>query len=107
MSSVPGSAISIADGEITIDAELLASKLGLSAALLKAEMRKGIVSGVAETGINEDVGCARLTFRYRSRAWTVVVEPDGNLVESIASAAKALPVNTDRLSLSDFVRSSS
>jgi hypothetical protein len=42
MSSVPGSAISIADGEITIDAELLAFKLGLSAALLKAEMRKGM-----------------------------------------------------------------
>jgi len=107
MSSVPGSAISIADGEITIDAELLASKLGLSAASLKAEMRKGIVSSVAETGINEDVGRTRLTFRYRSRAWTVVVDPDGNLVKSIAPASKALPANTARLSLSDFVRSSS
>ncbi|MFT5448252.1 MAG: hypothetical protein ACI9DC_003434 [Gammaproteobacteria bacterium] len=107
MSSVPGTAISIADGEITIDAELLAPKLGLSAAVLKAEMRKGIVTSVAETGINEDVGRTRLTFRYRSRAWTVVVEPDGNMVDSIASAATALPVNTDRLSLSDFVKNSS
>ena len=96
MSSVPGSAISIADGEITIDAELLASKLGLSAALLKAEMRNGIVSSVAETGINEDVGRTRLTFRYRSRAWTVVVDPDGNLVESIAPAAKSAPVESNR-----------
>ena len=83
MSSVPGSAISIADGEITIDAELLASKLGLSAASLKAEMRKGIVSSVAETGINEDVGRTRLTFRYRTRAWTVVIQPDGTVVERI------------------------
>ena len=107
MNSVPGSAISIADGKITIDADLLASGLGLSAALLKAEMRKGMVSGVAETGINEDVGRTRLTFRYGSRAWTVVVEPDGNLVESIAPARKALPANTGRLSLRDFVRSSS
>ena len=107
MSAVPGSAISIAGGEITIAAVLLASKLGLSVALLKAEMRKGIVSGVAETGINEDAGRTRLTFRYGSRAWTVVVEPDGNLVESIARAAKALPANTGRLSLSNFVRSSS
>jgi len=49
MSPVPASAITIADGEITIDAELLAPKLGLSAALLKAEMRKGIVYSVAET----------------------------------------------------------
>ena len=107
MSSVPASAITIADGEITIDAELLASRLGLSAASLKAEMRKGIVFSVAETGINEDIGRTRLTFRYRSRAWAVVVDPDGNLVESIAPAPKALPANTSRLSLRDFVRSSS
>ena len=107
MSPVLGSAISIADGEITIDAELLASKLGLSAASLMAEMRKGIVYSVTETGINEDVGRTRLTFRYRSRAWTVVVDPGGNLVESIAPVAKASSGNTDRLNLIDFVRSSS
>ena len=107
MSSVPGSAISIANGEITIYAELLASKLGLSAASLKAEMRKGIVSSVAETGHNEDVGRTRLTFRYRSRAWTVVVDPDGSLVESIAPAPKALAANTGRLSLIDFVGTAS
>ena len=56
MSPVPASAITIADGEITIDAELLAPKLGLSAEALKAEMRKGNVHSVAETGINEDAG---------------------------------------------------
>ncbi len=83
MSSVPGSAISIADGEITIDAELLASKLGLSAAALKAEMRKGSIDSVAEAGIDEDAGRTRLTFRYRTRAWTAVVEPDGTVVERI------------------------
>ena len=83
MSSVPGSAISIADGEITIDAELLAPKLGLSAANLKAEMRKGSIDSVAEVGTNDDAGCTRLTFRFRARAWTVVVEPDGSVVERI------------------------
>ena len=107
MSPVPGSAISIADGEITIDAELLASKLGLSAASLVVEMRKGIVYSVTETGIDEDVGRTRLIFRYRSLAWTVVVDPDGSLVESTAPVAKALPANTDRLNQIDFVRSSS
>ena len=105
MTSVVRSLISIADGEITIDAELVASKLGLSADTLMTEMRKGIVYSCTETGIDEDVGRTRLTFRYRSRAWTVVVE--GNLVESIAPVAKASPANTDRLNLIDFVRSSS
>ena len=77
MSPVPASAITITDGEITVNGELLAPKLGLSAEALKAEMRKGIVSSVAETGIDEDAGRTRVTFRYRTRAWTVVVEPDG------------------------------
>jgi len=44
MSPVPAAAITIADGEITVDAELLAPKLGLSAEALRAEMRKGNVS---------------------------------------------------------------
>jgi len=107
MKSVPGSAISIADGKITIDADLLASGLGLSEALLKAEMRKGVVSGVTEIGIDEDVGRTRLTFRFHTRSWTVAIEHDGNLVESIAPAARSLPANTDKLSLHDVVRSSS
>jgi len=107
MSPVPGSAISIADGEITIDAALVASKLGLSADALKVEMRKGIVYSVTERGIDEDVGRTRLTFRYRSREWIVVVDPDGNLIESVAPAPKALPAKTGRLNLIDFARGSS
>ena len=96
MRPVPASAITIADSEITVDAELLAPKLGLSVEALKAEMRKGNVSSVAETGIDEDAGRTRVTFRYRTRAWTVVVEPDGTLrdrlsimlVESLAPAGR-------------------
>ncbi len=115
MSSHQTAAITIVNGEITVDAELLAPKLGLSAAALKAEMRKGIVSSVAETGINEDAGRTRVTFRYRTRAWTVVVDPDGTLhdrlsfilVESIAPAAKAPPANTDHPSLLNLVRTAS
>ena len=105
MSPVPASAITIADGEIAIDAELLAPRLGLSVDALKAEMRKGIVYSVAETGVGQDAGRTRVTFRYRARAWTVVIDPDGNLIENLAPAAKAPPANTDRLNLPDFVRS--
>ena len=112
MSPVPASAITIADGEITVDAELLAPKLGLSAEALKAEMRKGSVSSVAETGIDEDAGHTRVTFKYRMRVWTGVVNPDGTLVdrlsfmlvESLAPAAKATLANAAHLSLLDFVR---
>ena len=94
---------------------VIAYKLGLTAAALKAEMRKGNVSSVAETGINEDVGRTRVTFRYRTRTWSVVVDSDGALVdrlsimlvESLAPAVKALPANTTQLSLRDLVRTTS
>lgn len=107
MSPVPTSAIVIVEDEVIIDAELLAPKLGLSPDILKAEMRKGVVYSVAETGVDEDAGRTRLTFRYRTCAWTVVVEPDGTLVESAAPAAKTPPANTERPRLLDLVRTAS
>jgi hypothetical protein len=51
---------------------------------LRAEMRRGIVYGVVERGVGEDAGRLRLTFRYRARSWTVVVEADGTLNEAPA-----------------------
>ena len=95
----PAPAITIADGEITVDAEMLAPKLGLSVEALKAEMRKGNVSSVAEAGIDDDAGRTRVTFKYRTRVWTGVLNPDGTwvdrlsfmLVESLARAQR-LPI---------------
>lgn len=81
MSTHPTAAITIVDGEITVDAERLAPRLGLSAAALRAEMRHGSIDSVAEAGIEEDAGRTRVTFRYRTRAWTAVVEPDGTVAE--------------------------
>lgn len=72
---------SIVDGEITVDAELLASKLGLSSETLKQEMRRGLVYSTVERGEEEDAGNTRLTFRYRASVWRVVIEPNGKLVD--------------------------
>lgn len=104
MSALPSSAVTIGDGEITIAADLLAPKLGLSTEALKAEMRRGYVYSVAERGIDEDAGRTRLTFRYRNRSWTVVVEPDGTLVETPARTSKASPAENARVSPLDLVR---
>jgi hypothetical protein len=82
MSVLPSSAITIEDGEITIAPDLLAAKLGLSVEVLKAEMRRGYVYSVTEQGIDEDAGHTRLTFRYRTRTWTVVIKTDDTLVET-------------------------
>jgi len=86
MSALLSSVVTIGDGEITIAADLLAPKLGLSVEVLKAEMRRGYVYSVTEQGIGSDAGRTRLTFRYRTRSWCVVVDPDGTLVEGPATA---------------------
>ena len=74
-------AIEVRGEEARIEAGFLAAKLGLSVDRLQAEMRRGIVYGVVERGEGEDAGRLRLTFRYRARSWTVVVEADGTVNE--------------------------
>ena len=76
--------IEVEGEEVTIQAGHVAAKLGLSVDRLRAEMRRGIVYGVVEQGVGEDAGRLRLTFRYRARSWTVVVEADGTLSEAPA-----------------------
>ena len=91
------------NGEITIEAEILAPKLGLTVAALKENMAKGLVMSVAETGENEDAGRTRLTFRYRARVWRVVIGPDGRLFEDPLPAPQAKPAKTPP-SLLDLVK---
>ena len=99
MSALSSAAVTIEDGEITIAADLLAQKLGLSVDALKMQMRRGYVYSLGEQGIAEDAGCTRLTFRYLTRTWTVVVEPDGTLVENPTASNQAAPATRNRASL--------
>ena len=75
---------------ITVDAATLAPKLGLTAAALRENMANGLVTGVVETGVGEDQGRTRLTFRYRTRIWRVVIEPDGALREEPVPARRKM-----------------
>lgn len=64
--SVPGCPV--------VDAALVAPHLGLSPEAFWRELGRGIVYGVVERGEGEDAGRTRLTFRYRARSWSLVVE---------------------------------
>ena len=86
MATLPA-VVEVQGDEATIEAGFLAAKLGLSVDRLRAEMRRGVVYGVAERGEGEDAGRLRLTFRHRARSWTVVVEADGTLNEAQAPAS--------------------
>jgi len=49
----PASVISVQDGDIMVDAEFLAAKLGLSTESLKAEMRRGFHSDWTSSRLQE------------------------------------------------------
>lgn len=58
----------------TVDAELIAGKLGLSPEIFWREVQRGIVYSVVERGEGEDAGRVRLTFRYRARSCSITLE---------------------------------
>ena len=77
MNVMAAGAISITDGAIVIAAEAVAPRLGLKPEALQAEMQRGQVACLFETGVDEDEGRTRVTVRYHARSWTWVIEPDG------------------------------
>jgi len=67
-------AITYSEGGFTVEAELVARKLGLSPDAFWRGMKRGVIYGVVERGESDDAGRTRLTFRYRSRSWSVTLE---------------------------------
>ena len=88
----PG-AISITNGPAVIVAETVAPRLGLKPEVLQAEVQRGQVSCLVETGVDEDEGRTRVTVRYRARPWTLVIEPDGK-ERATTWSASAIPMKT-------------
>ncbi|MEM8854920.1 MAG: DUF6522 family protein [Pseudomonadota bacterium] len=77
--STLSAAVSVGPDGITVDAKVLAPKLGLTPEVLQANMNQLVTR--SETGIDEDEGRTRLTFRYGKAQWRIVIEPDGHVVE--------------------------
>ena len=82
MSELPPGTVWSEHGEWYCDPYLVAPHLGLSAQALRAGLRNGTVTGTVERGEGDDAGRTRLTYRYRERAWSVCVEPDGRIIET-------------------------
>lgn len=81
MSRLPRDSVSVLGSQITVDAEAVADGLGLTVEALRQEMSKGRVVAVAETGIADDDGRLRLTFRRGTRIWRIVRLADGTLID--------------------------
>lgn len=88
MSRAADAPIRIENGEVTVDAGFLATRLGLAVEKLQAEMRRGAVVSTVEEGRDEDARRTRITVRYGARLWRAVVGPDGTIVEAPPPGAK-------------------
>ena len=93
MNVMAAGVISITDGAIVIAAEAVAPPLGLKPEALQAEMQRGQVACLFETGVDEDEGRTRVTVRYHARSWTLVIEPDGN-ERATTWSASTIPLET-------------
>lgn len=88
---LPEGSVTQREGRIEVDPEILAPRLGLSAAALQQGLRDGSVTAVAETGEGAHAGLTRITLRSRQRAWAAEIAPDGRAreVPPPAAAGKA------------------
>lgn len=78
---VPEGAIGWQDGQITVDPDYLAPRLGLTPQSLRDGLRNGDVTGVTETGQGADGGKTRVVLRTAARAWAAEIQPDGSAHE--------------------------
>lgn len=95
---VPDGVIRLDDGQITVDPEYLAPRLGLTAETLRDGLQTGDVVGVTETGEGTDAGKTRIVLRSVHRAWAAEVDASGvareipppRVVEAAASKEHSL-----------------
>ncbi len=71
--------VEITHGDITIDAEVLAPLLDITAADLPDLMRSKAITSICERGIDADDGRYRLSFFYRNRRVRIDVDPAGRV----------------------------
>jgi len=78
---VPRHVIGWEDGQVIVDPDWLAPRLGLTPETLREGLRAGSVTGVTETGTGADAGMTRIVMRSPTRAWAAEIAPDGSARE--------------------------
>jgi hypothetical protein len=76
--------IEFEQGAFTVDADVVAAVLGIEPALVQPLMRDGKITSVCERGVGEDAGRYRLTFVHANRAFHLVVDEEGHVIERSA-----------------------
>ena len=76
--------IEFENGEVQIDASIVAAGLGVTLPLLLEGMRAGRIAGLAERGVDADLGRHRLSFFSEHRRFRVVVDASGAIIQRSA-----------------------
>ncbi|WP_397544245.1 DUF6522 family protein [Roseovarius salis] len=74
---IPAEVIGWEDGQVTVDPDFLAPRLGLTPETLREGLHSGSVVGVTETGQDADAGKTRVVLRSGSRAWAAEIDATG------------------------------
>mgnify|MGYP001052834671 FL=1 len=83
--TAPMSEIVFADGDVCVDAAIIAAGLGIEPARVQPLLRAGRITSTFERGMDEDAGRVRLTFVHERRRFCLVVDEAGHVIEQTAA----------------------
>lgn len=76
--------VEFCDGDLQIDASVIAEGLGIALPVLKQQMQAGEITSLSERGLDSDLGRHRLTFFSKHRRFRVVVDDSGAILQRSA-----------------------
>jgi hypothetical protein len=79
------------EGDFILDPALLAERFALGAERFRHLVQSGHVRSSVEQGMGEDEGRQRLTVRCGNRAWTAVVDANGNVISENLTVLRHAP----------------
>jgi hypothetical protein len=75
--------IEFGDGQVLVDATVIARGLGLEPEAVQSRMREGRITSLCERGLGEDEGRYRLTFFSDNRRFRLVVNDSGDIIQRL------------------------
>ena len=75
--------IEFGNGEVLVDAAVIANGLKLEPEAVQEMMREGRITSLCERGIGEDDGRYRLTFFSGNRRFRLIVNDNGGIVQRL------------------------
>ena len=76
--------VEFCDGDLQIDASVIAEGLGIALPVLRQQMQAGKITSLSERGTDADLGRHRLTFFSKHRRFRVVVDDSGAILQRSA-----------------------